>query len=46
MYMIPSLTSGVASAEYLPPNPDPLRRIIQAPLSCFTLVVSICFNVE
>jgi hypothetical protein len=20
------LTSGVASAEYLPPNPDPLRR--------------------
>jgi len=46
MYMIPSLTSGVASAEYLPPNPDPLRRVIQAPLSCFTLVVSICFSVE
>src|SRR5438045_3491761 len=45
-YMIPSLTSGVASAEYLPPNPEPLRRVIQAPLSCLTLLVSICFRVE
>src|SRR6202023_2841538 len=46
MYMMPSLTSGVASAEYLPPNPEPLSRVIQAPLSCLTLLVSICFSVE
>src|SRR5262249_29611246 len=26
----------VASAEYLPPKPEPLRRVIQAPLSCLT----------
>ena len=45
-YMIPSLTSGVASAEYLPPNPEPLRRVIHAPFSCFTLFASICFSVE
>src|SRR4051794_23039718 len=41
-YMIPSLTRGVASAEYLPPYPEPLSLVIQAPLSCLTLVVSIC----
>src|SRR5881409_3818189 len=45
-YMIPSLTSGDPSKEYLPPNPEPLRRVIQAPLSWVTLVVSICFSVE
>src|SRR5207237_104461 len=45
-YMMPSFTSGVASAEYLPPMPDPLRRVIQAPLSCFTLSTLICFSVE
>ena len=45
-YMIPSLTSGDPSKEYLPPAPEPLRRVIQAPLSCATLVVSICFSVE
>src|SRR6516225_2138301 len=26
-YMIPSLTSGVASAEYLPPNPEPFKQL-------------------
>ena len=46
IYMTPSLTSGVASNEYLPPNPEPLSRVIQAPLSCLTLLVSICFSVE
>jgi hypothetical protein len=46
IYMMPSLTSGVASNEYLPPSPEPLRRVIQAPLSCLTLLVSICFSVE
>src|SRR6516164_9841250 len=46
IYMMPSLTSGVASSEYLPPNPEPLNRTIQAPLSCLTLLVSICFSVE
>jgi drug/metabolite transporter (DMT)-like permease len=46
VYMTPSLMSGVASSEYLPPSPEPLRRAIQAPLSCLTLVVSICFSVE
>ena len=45
-YMMPSLTSGDASAEYLPPIPEPLSRVIQAPLSCFTFSVLICFNVE
>ena len=46
IYMMPSLMSGVASNEYLPPSPEPLRRVIQAPLSCLTLLVSICFSVE
>src|SRR6516165_1910385 len=46
MYMIPSLTSGVASAEYLVPNPERLRRVIHAPLSCLTFVVSTCVSVE
>src|SRR6266481_4148675 len=46
IYMIPSLTSGVASAEYLLPYPERLRRVRHAPLSCWTLVVSICFSVE
>src|SRR5215467_11983194 len=45
-YMTPSLTSGEASNEYLPPAPEPLRRVIQAPLSCLTLPVSICLRVE
>src|ERR1700739_4880600 len=45
-YMMPSLTSGVASKEYLPLDPEPLRRVIQAPLSCLTLLGSICFRVE
>src|SRR3984893_1196455 len=27
-------------------NPEPLSRVIQAPLSCLTLVVSICFSAE
>src|SRR5580700_8242680 len=45
-YMTPSFTSGDASKEYLPPTPEPFRRVIQAPLSLPTLVVSICFNVE
>ena len=45
-YMMPSLTSGEASAEYLPPIPEPFRRVIQAPLSCLTLSVLICFSVE
>ena len=45
-YMMPSLTSGVASAEYLPPMPEPFRRVIQAPLSCLALSVLICFSVE
>src|SRR5215813_10116461 len=45
-YMMPSLTSGVASKEYLPASPEPLRRVIQAPLSCLTLEVLICFRVE
>src|SRR5436309_3028002 len=45
-YMVPSLTRGDPSKEYLPPNPEPLRRLIQAPLSCLTLVVSICLSVE
>ena len=40
-YMIPFLTSGVASKEYFASNPEPLRRVIQAPLSCATLEVSI-----
>src|SRR5262249_44587128 len=46
MYMMPSLTSGVASSEYLPPIPEPLRRVIQAPLSCFTFSVLIYLSVE
>src|SRR6266550_2058511 len=45
-YMTPSLTSGDASKEYLAANPEPLRRVIQAPLSCRTFEVSICFRVE
>src|SRR6478735_9560796 len=45
-YISPSFTSGVASAEYLPPIPEPFRRVIHAPLSCFTLSVLICFSVE
>src|SRR5437870_4574387 len=45
-YMTPSLTRGEASKEYLPPSPELLRRVIQAPLSCFTLVVSTCLSVE
>ena len=32
-YMMPSLTSGDASNEYLPPTPEPFRRVIHAPLS-------------
>src|SRR6516225_6946201 len=46
IYMTPSLTRGVASNEYFPPTPEPLRRVIQAPLSCLMLLVSICFSVE
>src|SRR5215510_4717381 len=45
-YMMPFFTSGEASNEYLPAAPEPLRRVIHAPLSPFTLVVSICFRVE
>src|SRR5215813_9564900 len=45
-YMMPSLTSGDASKEYFASNPDPLRRVIQAPLSCLTLEVLICASVE
>ena len=45
-YMMPSLTSGEASNEYLPPNPEPLRRVIQAPLSCWTLPASMVLSVE
>ena len=45
-YMMPFLTSGDASNEYLPPTPEPLRRVIQAPLSCLTLVVLIWLSVE
>src|SRR4029450_10656386 len=45
-YMIPSFTSGEASKEYLPAAPEPLRRVIHAPLSWPTFVVSICFKVE
>src|SRR6516162_10861935 len=45
-YMTPSFTSGEASKEYLPPPPEPFRRVIHAPLSLPTLVVSICFSVE
>ena len=33
MYMMPSFTSGEASKEYLPAAPEPLSRVIQAPLS-------------
>src|SRR5438093_13670549 len=45
-YMIPFLTRGEASNEYLPPTPEPFRRVIQAPLSCLTFVVLICVSVE
>jgi hypothetical protein len=45
-YMIPSFTRGEASNEYLPPTPEPLRRVIHTPLSWPTLVVSICLSVE
>src|SRR5262249_41048383 len=45
-YMIPSFTSGEASNEYLPPTPEPFRRVIHAPLSWPTFVVSICLSVE
>src|ERR1700761_8680203 len=45
-YMMPSFTSGDPSREYLPPTPEPFRRVIQAPLSLPTFVVSICFKVE
>src|SRR4030095_2323258 len=45
-YMMPSLTSGEASKEYLPAAPEPLRRVIQAPLSWARLVGSGCFGVE
>src|SRR5215469_3135647 len=45
-YMTPSLTSGEASKEYLPPRPEPLRRVIQAPLSCLTFSRLIWVNVE
>src|SRR5882724_10958156 len=45
-YMIPFLTRGEASNEYLPPTPEPFRRVIQAPLSCLTFVVLIWVRVE
>ena len=45
-YMTPSFTNGEASSEYLPPSPEPLRRVIHAPLSCLTLAVLICLSVE
>src|SRR5881409_47502 len=45
-YMMPSFTSGDASNEYFPDAPEPLRRVIHAPLSCLTFVVSICLSVE
>src|ERR1700730_11265813 len=45
-YIMPSLTSGDASNEALASNPEPLRRVIQAPLSCLTLEVLISFSVE
>src|SRR5439155_20655391 len=45
-YMMPSFTSGEASNEYFPPAPEPLRRVVHAPLSCLTFVVSICLSVE
>jgi len=37
--MIPSLTSGEASKEYLAAAPETFRRVIQATLSCLTLEV-------
>ena len=37
-YMMPSFTRGDASKEYLPPIPEPFRRVIQAPLSFPTFV--------
>jgi hypothetical protein len=43
---IPSLTSGVASAEYSMPSPERLRRVIHAPFSYPIFVVSICFSME
>src|SRR4029453_1215246 len=45
-YITPSFTRGEASNEYLPARPELLRRVIQAPLSVPTLLVSICFRVE
>src|SRR5215831_1401392 len=45
-YMMPSLTSGDASKEYFASNPEPLRRVIQAPLSRLTLEALICARVE
>ena len=45
-YMTPFLTNGDASKECLALNPEPLRRVIQAPLSCITFEASICFRVE
>ena len=45
-YMTPSFTSGEASNEYLPPTPEPLRRVIHAPFILATLSVVICVSVE
>ena len=46
-YMTPSLTSGDGLEGVLASRaPEPFRRVIQAPLSCLTLVVLICFSVE
>jgi hypothetical protein len=45
-YIVPLRISGVASAEYLPPTPEPLSRVIQVPLSWLAFSVLICFNVE
>src|ERR1051326_4862095 len=45
-YIMQSLTSGEASKEYLPPRPEPLSRVIHAPLSCLTLVMLIWVKVE
>src|SRR5262245_47963297 len=45
-YMMPFFTSGEASNEYLPAAPEPLSRVIHAPLSCLTLVMSTCLSVE
>src|SRR5258708_32336400 len=45
-YMIPFLTRGEASHEYLPPMPEPFRRVIQAPFSFLTFLAFVWVSVE